>query len=284
MIFSFIVKAENIAIKTTPTMINNSSLQKWQRLKAKQLDQQFLQEIQQGCNCSPFEADAILETVHQVYNPFFDNGSSLQPGQLQMSVISVDCPASQALKDAKLVSVKLTLCDDRTDLSIREKQGVVGLRQHRLERVCREAFQQGGLLTVEDLANRLFNCGQRTICRDIKILKDKGVQLPLRSSIKDMGRTLSHRTDIVRLWLLGKEYSQIARTTFHSVSAVRNYVNKFKRVVSLTKEKYDEYTISFLVKISSPLVLDYQKIYAEFNAVPHRIEELNNMSKKNTNL
>jgi len=262
-------------------MINNSSLQKWQRLKEKQLDQQFLQEVQQGCNCSRFEASAVLETVRQVYAPFFDNASSLQPGQIQMTVIDADCPASQALKDAKLVSVNLTLCDDRTDLVIREKQGVVGLRHHRLERVCREAFQQGGLLTVEDLANRLFNCGQRTLCRDIKVLRNKGINLPLRSTIKDMGRTLSHRSDIVRLWLVGKEYSQISRATFHSIGSVRNYVNKFKRVVSLTKEKYDVFTIAFLVKISSTLVKEYQQLYEELDIVPHRQEELTNMSKKN---
>ena len=275
------VKAEQILIKKASFMINNSSIQKWQRLQAKQLDQQFLQEVQQGCNCSSFEASAILDTVRQVYSPFFDNASSLQPGQLQMTVISADCPPNQALKEATLVTVNLTLFDDRTDVAIRKKSGIVGLRHHRLERLCREAFQQGGLLTVEDLANRLLNCGQRTLCRDLKTLKDKGILLPLRSTIKDMGRTLSHRVDIVRLWLLGKEYTEISRATFHSVASVRNYVSKFKRVVSLTKEKYDEYTISFLVKISSALVQQYQKMYQNLDIVPHREEELTNISKKN---
>ena len=280
-IFSSIGKTNELPIKKSFEMLNNSSLQKWQRLQAKQLDQQFLQAVQQGCNCSEFEASAILDTVRQVYEPFFDNSATLQPGQLQMSVISSSCAASQPLKEATLVSVKLTLCDDRTDLAVRQKHGVVGLRHHRLERVCREAFQQGGLLTTEDLANRLFNCGQRTLCRDIKALKDKGINLPLRSTIKDMGRSLSHRADIVRLWLLGKEYSQIARTTFHSIGSVRNYVSKFKRVISLTKESYDEFTISFLVKISSPLVKEYQQLYQDLEIVPHRQAELANMSKKN---
>jgi hypothetical protein len=42
------------------------------------------------------------------------------------------------------------------------------------------------LLTVEDIANRLLNCGERTVIRDIKALKEKGVCLPLRSTIKEI--------------------------------------------------------------------------------------------------
>src|SRR3954470_20234898 len=81
---------------------------------------------------------------------------------------------------------------------------------------------------LEDLAHRLLNCGERTLCRDLAVLRKHHVLLPLRSQIKDMGRSLSHRSTIVRLWLGGKEYSEIARTSCHSVAAVQNYVDKFK--------------------------------------------------------
>ncbi len=37
------------------SMINNSSLQKWERLAQKQLNQQFVNEIVQGLQCSPSE-------------------------------------------------------------------------------------------------------------------------------------------------------------------------------------------------------------------------------------
>jgi DNA-directed RNA polymerase specialized sigma24 family protein len=57
--------------------------------------------------------------------------------------------------------------------------------------------------------------------------------LALRSTIKDMGRSISHRAMIVEQWLKGKEYSEISRNTHHSVAAVKNYIQKFKRVVGL---------------------------------------------------
>ncbi len=59
-------------------MINNSSLRKWDRLAKKQLNQQFLNEIILGLNCSSFEASVILETVHKVYAPYFVPKGSLR--------------------------------------------------------------------------------------------------------------------------------------------------------------------------------------------------------------
>jgi len=262
-------------------MINNSSPHKWFRLKQKNLDQQFIHQVISGCNCSSFEAKAILETVHEVYAPFFNNASSLKPGQIQLPVVSSSCPPSTPLSEAPLITALLTLCDDAEDLDIRKKFGVVGLRQHRLQRICTQAFQQGGLLTVEDLAYRIFNCGQRTICRDIKQLKENGIILPLRSTIKDMGRSISHRKDIIKHWLLGEEYALIARKTFHSVVSVQNYVSKFKRVIVLTLQGFDIPTISFLVKLSFSLVEEYQNLFQTLDIVQHRHEELNDLFKKN---
>jgi hypothetical protein len=265
-------------------MVNNSSIQKWQRLQQKQLENQFIRQVCDGCRCSPFEAQAVLQTVYTVFSPFFDNATSLKPGQIQIPVTAVESHPSQSLAEAPCVLVTLTLCDDGEDLLVRECSGVIGLRLHRLQRICREALQQGGLLTVEDLANRLLNCGERTICRDIKTLKKQGISLPLRSTVKDMGRTLSHRCDIVRHWLSGKEYSQIARDSFHSVPSVQNYVSKFKRVATLTLEGFDIHTIAFLVRISSSLVLQYQELFQSSDIVPHRKDELSNMPKKTTSL
>ncbi|MDR1091226.1 MAG: hypothetical protein LBL79_09140 [Prevotella sp.] len=36
-------------------MINNSSLHKWDRLRQKQFDTQFINQLQAGMNCSMFE-------------------------------------------------------------------------------------------------------------------------------------------------------------------------------------------------------------------------------------
>jgi hypothetical protein len=232
-------------------------------------------------NCSQFEAKAILNAVYETYQPFFDNSGAMKPGQVLFEVVSIENGAQKKLSECKMVSVVLTLDAGEEDLHVKEHQGVQGLRQHRLQRIVNEAFQQGGLLTVEDIANRLLNCGERTICRDIKSLKDHGIVLPLRSTIRDMGRSVTHRTLIVKEWLTGKEYSEISRATHHSIDAVANYIDKFKRVVCLAKNNYEIKTIAFLVKLSPSLTQEYYDLYRTTDAVPHRKEELDDLIKKN---
>lgn len=261
-------------------MLNNSSLQKWSRLKKKSLDNMFTNEIIAGMNCSPFEAKAALDTVHKVYGDFFESSKILAPGKANFIVLSAEVSPSVMLKNAEKVSVTLTINNDDEDLVIKKEGGSVALRQHRLQRICHEAFIQGGLLTVEDIANRIFCCGERTIVRDIKDLRKQGIFIPLRSTIKDMGRTLSHRSLIVNQWVKGCEYTEIARKTNHSVDAVSNYVRKFKQAVALMKEGYDVHTIAFLTKISKKLTEEYIDIYAHSDIVPARKHELDNLLKK----
>lgn len=262
-------------------MVNNSAPQKWDRLRQKQLDTQFVNTLIQGMNCSQFEAKAIMNAVYDTYQPFFDNSGTMKPGQMLFEVVSVENGAQKKLSECKMVNVTLTLDAGVEDLEIRQKMGVTELRRHRLQRIATEAFQQGGVLTVEDIANRLLNCGERTICRDIKAFKEKDIVLPLRSTIRDMGKSITHRSLIVKEWLLGREYSEIALRTNHSVEAVANYVDKFKRVICLAKNNYEINTIAFLVKLSPALAQEYYKLFYSLKIVPHRSEEIDEMLKKN---
>lgn len=263
-------------------MINNSTLDRWNRLESKSLDQQFTYEIIHGLNCSPFEASAVLDTVYKVYDYYFETNSTLRPGQIRLQLIAIEAKPYQKLSESKQVTVTLTLNDDQEDLDIRKKYGIVALRRHKIERICREAFDQGGLLTVEDLAYRIFNCGVRTICRDLEYFRSRDIFIPLRSTVKDMGRTLSHRLLIIKQWAKGNEYSDIAKNTNHSLNAVQNYVDKFKRTVTLSKAGYDINRIAFLLRLSATLVEQYIDIYNKLNFIEHREEELNNYLKKNS--
>ncbi|NDV60782.1 DUF1670 domain-containing protein [Bacteroides sp. 519] len=261
-------------------MINNSSIHKWERLKQKQLDTQFINHLQAGMNCSMFEAKAIMNLVYEVYQPFFDNSASMKPGQICFQVVTIENSPKTPLSECQMKTVVLTLDAGEEDLEVRREKEVIGLRRHRLQRISNEAFQQGGLLTVEDLANRLLNCGERTLVRDIKALKEQGIILPLRSTIKDMGRAITHRELIVKQWLAGKEFSQIARSCNHSIEAIANYVDKFRRVVCLAKDNHEIGTIAFLVKISEDLAQQYYNLYLDAKTVPHRKSELDELIKK----
>jgi hypothetical protein len=260
-------------------MINNTSLKRGDRLNAKSIDTQFMMAMQRGLNCSPFEAQIMVKKVHELYGPWFDTSSTVQPGQIQIMVVDASVPPGIPLCEALQKLVTLTLLDKSQDVDIQQQHGIPTLRQRRLMRVCEEAFQQGGLLTLEDLA-LLFNCGLRTLVGDLAALRRQDLIPPLRSTVKDMGRAVTHRCQIVSLWLEGQEYSDIAQRCHHSVAAVAQYVEKFKRSVSLLDSGFDIATTAFLARLSIPLVEQFRLIQQSVKPTAHRQRELKDFLKK----
>ena len=246
------------------------------RLEAKDLDHQFRAEIEQGMGCNPFVSEAIVRTVHEVYMPLLDSEHNLKPGQMHFQCLSQSNRCSAPIADAEMVTVTLTMDGGAQVLKIRLDQGVEGLRRERICRLCREAHAQGGVLTVEDLAYRLLNVGERTIVRDLACLRRVGQNPPLRSTVKDIGRTLSHKTLIVKHWLLGDERSDLERKYHHSLVSIENYLDTFKRVVALHTKGYTLQRAAYLLKISHALAEGYMNIWNthRHEALPFRIHEV----------
>lgn len=266
-------------------MKRNQEKERYDRLAFKTLDQQFKQEAIEGLNCSPLEAEALIEIVKEVYFPLLEEKSieNIRPGQIVVQAIDLNEPAGKPIKECKFKSVILTIDNGQSDLDIRLNNGIPALRIERIKRVTREAFEQGTLLTVEDLAYKILSAGYRTITRDLSILRDLGENIPLRSTQKDIGRTTTHKEQVVKLWLEGYEPAYISRATNHSIDAVSRYLQLFKRVIALTKEGKDKTSIAFLLSVSKTLVTVYQELFERYKneALPTRIQEIENFLKNN---
>jgi len=63
----------------------------------------------------------------------------------------------------------------------------------------------------EDLAFRLFNCGVRTIVRDVQLLRRRQLEVPSRGQQQDIGPGQTHRVQAVRLFLMGHQPNEIAQ-------------------------------------------------------------------------
>lgn len=250
------------------------------RLASKDLDHQFRHRVEHGMACSPFVSEALTRIVHEVYLPVIDSPGNLRPGQILFQCTASKVGSGVALSEAEQISVILTIDGGADDLRVRKKTDIAGLRKHRLCRVCIEAYNQGGLLTVEDLAYRLFNVGERTIVRDLAMLRKDGENPPLRSTVRDIGRTISHKTVLIKNWLKGDELSDLNRKYNHSYSSIESYINTFKRVVFLKHEEYTLERIAYIQKISLPLVQSYLALWDAFkeNTLPHRVREILDIS------
>ena len=260
-------------------MIRNKTEERKKRLSTKTLDQAFRKEVEEGLNCSPIESKALLGIVEEIYMPYLNDSQTIHPGQMVVMGIDIDEPPGKPLEKCKFKPIVITKYNGESDDNIRLEngyQGVTVLRRVQLERIAEEAKNQGVLLTAEDLAYKIFNCGYRTICRDLKYFRSKGITIPVRSQQKDIGRALTHRVKAVELYIQRRLPTQIAQEIRHSLNSIKNYINKFARVVSLTKEGHSVSEIAFIVQISPSLVRKYQGLYQKFNTPEYseRIEEI----------
>jgi len=265
-------------------MIRNPAHEQLHRLTVKTLDQVFTMRVKEGLGCSQFEAEALTDLVKEVYFPWLSRPEAIQAGQLVLTAVSADEPGHKPLAECKMVPVVLTLYAGQEDHQYRLSQGrngVAALRRRQLVRMAHEALDQGALLTAEDFAFRIFNCGLRTISRDLKALAAQGIVVPLRSQQKDVGRALSHRVLAVELYLKRHTLTQIRRHIHHSLPAIANYVVTFAVVAAHTRDGHSVDEIAFLMQISPALVRQYQELYRRYSSSGYqeRIKEIIAMVK-----
>jgi DNA-binding CsgD family transcriptional regulator len=246
--------------------VRNRSKEALERLAAKTIDARFLYEIEHGLNCSPFEAEAVLQVVKEVYFPFLDAEQPLAPpGKITLVAVCADEPAGKPVVQCEKSTVCLTLHRGAEDDRLLKQQGAAGFRRARIPDLCQEALSQGGLLTAEDLAHRVFFVSPRTITRDLTALRraEPGRMIPLRSTVHDIGPMLTHRTEIVRLALQGKTTSQICRILHHGPQAVANYLATFTRCAQLSRRGMQVGQIAFLLRRGPGLVRQYLELLAQ---------------------
>ncbi len=260
-------------------MIRQPEIEQLHRLSVKTLDQVFIIRAREGLACSLFEAKALTDLVREVYFPWLSQPEAVQAGQLALIAVSADEPPHKPLSKCKMVPLVVTLYAGEEDYRYRLEHGIEGvarLRQRLIHRMAQEALDQGALLTAEDLAFRIFNCGLRTISRDLKALKEQGLVVPLRSQQQDAGRALSHRAEAVELYLKRYTFTQIRERIYHSLTSIANYVVTFTLVVAHSRDGHSVDEIAFLMQISPSLVRQYQALYQRYNtpAYQGRIGEI----------
>lgn len=227
-----------------------------ERLQQKSVSESLIERLRTDFNLAPMVSRTLVEEV----SCFYDQCSPQRPGVGQMAYLAVskDSPAGQPLRTCKRQPVILTLHADE-DLTAM-KAGMAALRHVRIQRVTEEAYEQGALLTHEDLAC-LLSSSLSTIKRDVQALRKRGLLIPTRGQIKDIGKGVSHKRQIVQDYLTGYTFSQIERRQRHSVNAINRYCRDFVRVVRLQERAFDVAEIRRVTGLSERLVVEYQALY-----------------------
>ena len=217
----------------------------------------FINSLRKEYELSPAESAGILELAKVCL--FGQLPHSL--GRLKFLCASRKAKHGKPLSEQELVRVTLTLDDGIEDLEVLKVQGFKALRQKKVLRLTDEAYEQGGLLTQEDLA-RLLQVSSRTIRSDIAELIADGNTIHTRGFDHDIGRGVSHKTRIVDLYLSGYAYAAIMRQTRHGAHSIKRYVSTFGRLLLLLNHDITDLSeLSRLLNQSERLSREYLSLF-----------------------
>ena len=229
-----------------------------ERLQAKSPEEAIIEQISRDFNLAPFMARTQFEQMRRYFEQYFELVRDV--GQMTFLALSGDNPPGRPIAECKRVAVTLTL-DSPDDLETLHN-GIAALRRSKIQRVTREAQEQGALLTQEDLA-RLLCASRSTVKRDIAQLRAEGIDVPTRGQIKDIGKGISHKGQIIRDCLAGYTFSQIKQRRWHSTHSIERYCLDFQRVVRLHARGLSIADIRISTGLSERLIKEYLALYEE---------------------
>jgi hypothetical protein len=199
------------------------------RQQAKTREQHFLNQMANEFNYPPKIAQAILQEAQDC---LLGQPGTLKPGQMRVVLLTRSAWHGQALQQTATKEVTWTVDAGQEDQEVKTQHGLAALRHNRIQRLLGEAIEQGAVATQEDLA-QVLQVSVRTIKRDCAALQKQGISLPTRGNLHNIGRGQTHKAQIVRRWLLGETYDQVAFHTRHSLTCIKRYIQTFSRVLQL---------------------------------------------------
>jgi hypothetical protein len=237
----------------------------YQRLSEKTRKHQFIEALESEFELSPRESVGIYDVVEEM---FLDD-VPLREGQIRYVAVKAEEISGPPMRGLEKVTVILSR-EESGDLEVERDQGRSAVRKVQLLRMTEEAYDQGALLTQEDVG-RILGVSSRTIRRDVVDLMRTPVKLYLRGIQRDIGRGISHKVWIVGLYLEWKTYSEIQRITGHSLGSIKTYLTDFARVL-MARERGIEAAeeIGYYLNRSARLVREYLALIGEAQGHPER--------------
>lgn len=234
------------------------------RLKSKNVKNAIIQKISQDFNLTPIIAEAYFRQISAYFNEHLD--IKLSSGQIAYEAVAADEPAGKHITLARKITTTLTLNDFNSDLQVLGDRGLAGLRRHRILRLTKEAHDQEALLSYEDLAV-LLTTSPSTVKRDVRALRKLGFFVMTRGWKHDMGPGLSHKTQIIDLYLKNYQFTDIEQKTNHSETSVLKYLRHFTQIVQLHAKNFSPGQIRVITGFSDKLIAEYIEIYKHYHAL-----------------
>ena len=248
------------------------------RTQIKSSEGEFIWELENSYELSPKLSSLILLTAKECLLREYN----LREGQIEVTVLAIEERAGKVIEKMEKKKVRLTIDNGIEDIEVLKEYGRIGLRQIKIERITQETVEQEGVLSQEDLAKYL-SCTVRTIQRDIKEIKRKGIEVVTRGYLHNIGRGQTHKVKIIGMYLDGSTYTEIKLKSRHSVGAIKRYIESFTKVVMSQKRGiYRVKDISAVTGLSVTLVKQYLELIKSSKADKARKQNLELIIERNS--
>lgn len=242
-------------------------LKKYRRLKDKSLEQLLLNRFlnNYGYEKGEITAKAIISDILKLIDDYFlvstldDDQHHIHSGQLVYMAVPVDeyPKRGKSIAQTRLKPVVLSFVADEDIEHIAHGFDAKSLKKKRLVRWVDEAFDQGALLTQLDLA-MLLGITESVVSQYVNEIQKEGRLLPTRGNIHDLSGAITHKREIITLFLEGYFTPEIAMKTKHSCEAVDRYIRDYQRVQILWQNHITNLDqISQLTRLSKRVVQQY---------------------------
>lgn len=231
------------------------------RLESKHARNAIVQKLSVDFNLTPIIAEAFYQQIALYFEEHAN--ISLSSGEIAYEAVAAEEPAGKHIRLTRKVTVRLKLYDFNSDLEVLATFGLAGLRRHRLARITKQAYDQGALLSYEDIA-MLLTTSPATVKRDAYHLRHQGMFIMTRGTKHDMGPGLSHKTVIIDLYFKNYTFSDIEHKTNHSESSVKRYLADFVQVATLYQQGFSNNQIRIIAQKSDRLVREYVQLYQTY--------------------
>jgi hypothetical protein len=226
------------------------------RSQIKSSEGEFIWELKNSYELSPKLSEQILITAKASLLRAYH----LKEGQIEVTVIGVEERSGKLIEKMQKKKVRLTIDNGLEDIESKKEYGRIGVRQIRIQRITEEAIDQEGVLSQEDIG-KYMSISLRTVKRDIREIKKRGIEVITRGYLHNIGRGQTHKVKIIGMYLDGMTYSEIKLRARHSSGAIKRYLESFTKVLHSQKMGIkDIKEISNVTGISQGLVKQYTEL------------------------
>jgi len=218
----------------------------------------------------PLVVDLFIEQIKEMIEKYYPPRERLRMGQLLWFAVARDekMDYKKTMASLRLVPVVLSIVTPEDIDWMIHHSTVKKLVRELPARLYREAAEQGGILSEGDVAiiTKRSLCSVGTYTRAYE--KTHQCVLPRRGTIHDIGRSISHKGIICRKRRgEGKSTTEVALETGHTPESVTRYTQDLDRVAYCLKIGLSVETTSFVTGLSKNLVLEYQQVNKEIEAM-----------------